>query len=382
MRKGILPVLVLSLLLGLSFAQEKVEKKWAVALRDATVRNMPSTQGSILFIAKAGERLEVLEDMGLWLKVKRADGTVGYIWTKLVRIEVERVVKQAPSLAPAPKPSPQPAPKPSLRPSPSRFRPFGFSFNFDYAFVSPDDFNANVRGYNQFFSSIGPYLRVATTLDKPLEELKNVPEGGLEFTFYPNPRIGIGLGFSYLKGHKETVSNFSSTPLSMKVSMVLNADIYGPFLSFHLLFPTYTLNMDLFAKTGYLMGKFYQKIDSYISPPDLPEYIYFEDISKGSIDLEGGVKITVPVGKSAGIFLGASYRLLNFKDLEATRKSSYPSMQPTGRGKLYTYEVLAFTQQWASVLNFYPSGSNYRNLKPAEFNFSGFKLTAGMSFRF
>ncbi len=382
MRKSILLILIFGLLLGTCFAQgNAVKKKWAVALRDANVRSMPSTQGNILFIARAGERLEVLEDMGLWLKVKRADGTVGYVWAKLVRIEVERVVKQAPSLTPAPKPSPVPVQRPSLRRTPSHFRPFGFSFNFDYAFVNPEDFNAITRGNNMWFESLLNAYPGYLEIDHPLKELKSSMGGGVEFTFRPHPSIGLGLGFSYAMGKRGGDSTISD-PMGnyLKFTQDLTSTIYGPYFSLHFMVPAQTITLDLFARAGYYMGSF--KISNSMSSSGGGGGMYsIEDISKGTIGFGGGMRLNISLSGSSGFFLGGSYNLIKFKDLEGTEKSG--GGQYTG--KLYYVEEETSFGPWLPnlwVSDTPPSNPHLRNVRPAEFNFSGFTVGAGFFVKF
>ena len=69
---------------------EAPRKKYAVIIvQEASIRSLPSSEGEILFVASKGEKLEILEDLGTWLKVRREDGVVGYVWSKLVGIEIE-----------------------------------------------------------------------------------------------------------------------------------------------------------------------------------------------------------------------------------------------------------------------------------------------------
>ncbi len=90
--------IVLLLSLGFSYAQGNVQvKKWAVITSAASnIRSMPSKSGEIIHVAKRGDRLEVLEDLGIWLRVKLPDGRVGFVRSGEVRVEVEKVVKSAP----------------------------------------------------------------------------------------------------------------------------------------------------------------------------------------------------------------------------------------------------------------------------------------------
>ena len=182
MKRFFLFILDFSLILGIALAQGNVQvKKYAVAIKTANVRSIPSTQGEILFVAQVGEKMEVLEDLGTWLKVRRADGTVGFIWAKLVRVEVEKVI-----LPPKPQPRPQPKPtapvKPAqtLAPSVSKFQ---LSLNFSYSFVNPEEyyaFSQMVNDYYKFFAAFFSSLGYSTKIEGELEGVKKTLGGTLE----------------------------------------------------------------------------------------------------------------------------------------------------------------------------------------------------------
>ncbi len=125
MKKSISVLLGISLLLvlGFSYAQGNVQvKKWAVITSAASnIRSMPSKSGEIIHVAKRGDRLEVLEDLGIWLRVKLPDGRVGFVRSGEVRVEVEKVIVQAPAQAKPPQPTYTP-PSSGAKPTVSKKR--------------------------------------------------------------------------------------------------------------------------------------------------------------------------------------------------------------------------------------------------------------------
>ena len=56
----------------------------AVKKAKCNVRSKPSTKGAIVFVAEKGVPLKVLDRRKDWVKVKHADGDVGWIHKKLV----------------------------------------------------------------------------------------------------------------------------------------------------------------------------------------------------------------------------------------------------------------------------------------------------------
>ena len=104
------------ILLGFNPLTAQTVKKYAVVkVSAANICSAPSKSGSILYVASRGEKLELLEDLGTWLKVKTKAGIVGFIYSSLVQVEIEKILppaEQPPTQQPKPPsvqpPSPQP----------------------------------------------------------------------------------------------------------------------------------------------------------------------------------------------------------------------------------------------------------------------------------
>ena len=92
--KRILILAMLSLFcFSILYAQQTEEKKYAVALEASIIRAKPSVKSSVVFVAEPGEKMEIIEDLGNWLKVKKKTGEVGYILARLVQVEIVKIVK-------------------------------------------------------------------------------------------------------------------------------------------------------------------------------------------------------------------------------------------------------------------------------------------------
>ena len=392
-RTGIL-FLVFVFFLGSLFSQGNVQqevKKYAVVIKDANIRSMPSTQGEIIYVAKAGEKLEVLEDLGTWLKVRIPSVGTGFVWSKLVRIEVEKVLKP---VTPPPKPTTPPtppSPKPAMKPSPQpQMAKFGLSFNFNYALVSPDDFNATVGYFNgiaedwkSFLSSVG----YSPSIDHPLEKLTHMLGGAVEGKFFINPKIALGLGFSYMTATKNSSTTLTLTTGSMDFyasKSTLKASILAPYLGVSFLVPAQMLSIEFFADAGYFMGNFSQ---TYTGNFMTHSYTFnYEDMKKSTLGFMGGVKLNINLQPNMGIFLMGKYTMAKFKDIPGKETLTFGSTTDTITGTVYYYEQ-HFHLNWYPMIWVFdtppPSPpSDVRNLRKAEFNFSGFYLGAGFFFRF
>ncbi len=102
-------IVVLGVVFFTSGLHAQTEKKYAVALGRLNLLSSPSSGSSVIYIAQPGERMEVVKDLGMWLKLRAQNGVMGYVQSNLVRIEIERII-QAPSSNPSPSPQARPAP--------------------------------------------------------------------------------------------------------------------------------------------------------------------------------------------------------------------------------------------------------------------------------
>lgn len=71
------------------------EIKFAVITASgANIREKPTTKAPIIIVARYGEKFEIIEDLGPWLKVKLPDGKIGFVWTPLTKVEVQKIIEK------------------------------------------------------------------------------------------------------------------------------------------------------------------------------------------------------------------------------------------------------------------------------------------------
>ncbi len=372
-----LALAVFAVFSGLVFSQTNVQvKKYAVVIKDANIRSMPSVQGEIIYLARAGEKLEVLDDLGTWLKVKIPSVGTGFVWSKLVRIEVEKVLKP---VAPPPKPTTPPGPKPNLKPSPQpQTARFGLSFNFNYALVSPDDFNANIDLFNGILSELQPRYS-DSSVDHPLEKLDHLLGGEVEGKFLLNPNLALSLGFTYLSASKNTSTTLTAG--SRKVfgeESTLKATIFAPYVGVNFIFPSSLISLEFFAHAGYFMGNFYQTHDVWKLGP-----FVFDEMKKSTPGFMGGLRLNINLHPNIGVFMAGKYTLVKFKDIPG-KLTAPGSIYKTGT--VYYYKQLEISQWYPSIWVYdtlpSPIPPWMKSPRKAEFDFSGLYLGAGFFFRF
>ncbi len=377
----------LSLLMGvlvfasLVFSQTIRERRYAVALRQTNVRVQPSTDATIAFVAQPGERMELLENLGDWLRVRRKDGTVGYVWVKLVRIEVERIISTAPQPAAVSKKSSNPSS------AARKDKKFEINANFHWGSVNPTQFNVDTETLNRLITYWNNNLAGGTVeLDQPLEEMKSLKGGDAEVVFYPLKPLGVGIGFSLFSGRKNMTStttytsDFDSSVLQDQYSEDLEAKISAPYMALHFRYPLRIVDINAFVGAGFYTGEFKLNFD-HIDFLGRSYYDHLENIKKSTMGFLAGIKIQVCFTGNLGFYLMAKYNRMKFKDMEG----DYLSTNYRESGKVYYYEGRHPMLGWlplVAVFSSVPSEPDMRNAKPAEFDFSGVFWGAGISLRF
>ncbi len=402
--------LFLAVLLGLVFlltpgwAQSNVQvRKYAIAVSDANIRSNPTTQSSILTVVRAGEKMEVLDDLGTWFKVKTPSGVVGYVWGKLVRIEVEKVIKEVTPETPQTPPKPQkpetpPAPQTTSRPklpstaggsdvlTQAREAKFDFSFNFTYALVNPEDFWAWGRTFNtifEYYEQIWVSYGYTPQMDEPLTNLKHMLGGDAELKYFLKDNFAIGVGFTLLSGSKDEKRRLEVAGTYMEVNQALKSSITAPFLALHFYMPSETVNFEVFAGAGYYIGKFSADY-LYTTNFSRPFSVSLTDMKKSTPGFFGGLRVNFPIQENMGIFVAGKYDYIKFTDIEGKYSSGGGGGTYT-TGKVYYYEILS-NGRWLPMLTPFqtpPAPSRtLRNIRPAEFNFSGINLSLGFFVKF
>ena len=380
--------LVFGLALGMLFSQGNLQqevRKYAVVMKDANIRSMPSTQGKILYVARSGEKLEVLEDLGTWIKVRIPTGGTGFVWAKLVRIEIEKILKPAPKPVAPPTPtSAKPSPKPSVVTNQAKF---GFDFNFNYAMVSPGDFNVLPEGMDNYLKEWKVFHESITgktaQIDHPMEKLSHMIGGGIEAKYFFTPNVALGLGFSYFTGSKTSTSTLTSESSEVAhATLNSKASILTPYIGASFVIPASDIfSAEVFLDGGFFMGNF--SFDGGTGSGSLNYSFKLTNVKKSTLGFIGGAKLNFHIQPNMGIFLVGKYTLAKFKDLKGDFEDSAGVSRS---GDVYYYECnMCILSIYPMLEAFEEDPSSYfwvKNARKAEFNFSGFYFGLGFFYRF
>lgn len=359
-------------------------RKYAVVLRETGVRNMPSSRAQVVYTAKRGDKLIILEDLGIWLKVK-IPGGFGFIRSNSVKVEQVRIITP---------PSPAVTLK-NTRPLMGRpmEKKFSTSFSFNYAFVRPEDFNSPVKFSNQLendWAGVAEEAGHSAEIDHPMQEVKHLLGAGFEGKYFFTQNLAINFGFTYLSRKKLSSTNFSLDSTSLiNAEANLKASMAVPYLGFSFILPSRWFSMEFFSDAGYFIGRFSQ--NSYLKLGSLiKEYKQISDMNKSVLGYIVGTRLNINFNPSMGIFFEGKYTGVNFKDIHGKIRVTTDGTLEERTGTVYYYEINASIyidhhsySGWYPVLNVMESPStSARNLRKAEFNFSGFYLGGGFFLKF
>ncbi len=373
-----------------------IVKKYVVALQDVNVRALPSIKGEIVFVAKKGERMEFLGNERKWVKVKKKNGLTGYVSSKFIRIEVEKTIikeikenKTETRIENKVNNMNKIEKKENVKsPSDNGKKNFELNLILGGGLVNPDDLNTPVDGMNKFISSgkeYGELVGETVEVTDGLKKVQNVLGGGIEAKYYFNNNFGINLGMEMYSKNVSGKSELKYTTSNYYYASTvdLKSKIYSPYIGL-----TYSVlgdifSFDIYGNIGYFIGKFnlrYEEQESDNGSTDT----YWEDITdvnKSSIGFIGGVKGKINLNEKFGIFMAVNYRMVKFKDLDGKMKDSQGK---SFEGKLYYLENDVFGT-WIPFVDLYEEEPNYywmRNVRLAEFDFSGVYIGGGIFFYF
>ena len=270
-----------------------------------------------------------------------------------------------------------------------------FNLSLSQAFVNPSDFNANARNLTELYKYIvsNPSPGVDLHMNGQLEELKKLIGITAEFRFFVTPNLAFGAGFNYQ--NRDKVSSFeygwesSAHTYTVTFTEHKKVRISTPYMGLHLIAPVSYLTLDLYGNVGYLMGNFPDYNLHNVSTLDSSSNIYdywITDVKKNTIGFWAGLRIDFNLNANVGILAFGEYRYAKFKDLKGTwRREVNGTVTDTRTGNLYYFESQYCTPNWYPgiyVDNTPPTSPQYRNVRKAEFDFSGFYAGIGFFLRF
>jgi len=246
-------------------------------------------------------------------------------------------------------------------------------------YLSGGDINTGIEGYNDYWLMFFDF----TTVD----EAKPVHLGcnfGGDIIFYLTPRIGIGLGASYIQGAKTSKLNVTSgwgeegtitnRPKARAIPIELGLFFNLPLNE--LMSVIFNVGGGLyFAKYSY---NYHIEVNGFWSQAN-------HETSANGLGFHGGIGLEFNISSNVAFVLEGLGRYAKIGGFEGERtyseKGGYSLKE---EGILYYLELgdEKKTYPWVFVLEERPSEEDYGNVREAKVDFSGFSLRIGIAIKF
>ncbi len=406
--RAFLVLFLIGLLSGFVFGQGK--EYAVVTVSAANVRSGPATSYSVIYVAKAGEKFEVLEKVNSWYKIKIGPDKEGYIWANLVRIEVEQVKEKPAEKPSAPSQPPQPAQKPAAKIS-VMFEVFG-----GYSFLNPADLNLHsdawdksvhfyFHKYLEFLESQNFISNLELQDEGAFPTIKNAIPLGARVKFLVGKSFAFGLGVGYMSktasatptftanynygGNPQTAS-YSFSDFSLSLSAV------NPNITLHYVIPEAAggeFGFEFYAGVGLLLAKAKFSRELNVEYPSIQINSVMERDGDGKgISVHAGLQGNFMLTENTGIFLAGEYlygKVKKLTGLTTFRSHTVTSTEDRTSSTQYEGEwyITDFngSEAWGSVYYEYPENNpNLIDHKTRDFvlDLSSVRLLLGLFIKF
>jgi len=383
--------LIILLLLPMSSEAEKLRVK--VVVDKTSVRLKPDIGSMVIETLSAGTILESEEQVGEWYRVNLPpdeNGYVimGYIHFSAVEIVEEEMIEDVPAEMSPVSPvveSEQPSEPPVYQPS--RWHPgvsFGLKLSGGIGYLSVGDLNASFQGWNDYFEEA--WFGIEGGVEGEYQLLHWGYDFSGEFIVYPIPELGIALGAGYLQVSKESTVEVSMFFGSEDITVNPKISAIPITLGVYFTPPLGSgVNLILSAGAGYYIGQmsWEREVSGFLS-----DFTDTWKTTKGTLGFQGSLGFEFAFSPKVAFVIEGCGRYAKLKDLSGDfKRAGTDILGPFEWGGEYTmwyYEYSENAEYYPRVY-FYeeePDNLNYRNVRKAEIDLSGFSIKAGFRFRF
>ncbi len=275
-----------------SYSEESV-KKYVMIIEKTEIKAMPDKRADTILYAEVGDRMEVLENLGKWIKVEIKNSIVGYVNSKYARIEIEKIVKRRGGNRESEDGKRKLSNKlnelkvkndtksgknfknkekfsklekkyrlkrKNIKEGKKNNKRIEFKFNFSYGFINPSDLNTNINDFNSQFKINKKNLDKAdidNNLSIGVNETKNIVSGGFEFNYFFLKKFGISLELNIYRNNNDSMSELRVEDFYLTFAYNHDVQIYEPFIGINYLLSIKPFVIDFYGNAGYFIGDFY-----------------------------------------------------------------------------------------------------------------------------
>lgn len=373
--KLFLATILIGLLTGTLIAKER--KYAVVKVEAANVRIQPSSSSPIIYVAKFGEKLEIMDKIRSWYKIITPQGKEGFIWEKLVKVEI--ATEEVKSIAEKKEPvSVQKVRHERISSKASKVSVFYLGGGLSY--LSGGELNKGLKGWNDLISRVA--ISVSGEM-QPLTAGLNLYAG---YSHYLSESFAFTISSSYIFISKKPFISYEYLPNTFadwnnEISISLIPVLAG--IKFDLFSSS---NMKFFAKgaAGILFWKFYWH--SREKFPNTLTNITFK-AKKLIPAFEGGFGMEMALSESFGLFFeftGRYGKLSEIKGEEELEEEDFINRirEYYEEAYLWFLEITDGETYWFLIPS--PSRPVFSDTtaRKASINLSGFNINLGLSVKF
>lgn len=369
-RKGALVIcLFLFALNGLN-AGESVWKL-RISVDKANIRLEPDAESPVASSALKGTTLDSYEKVGEWFRVvigpdEKGFLVIGYIHSSDVEIIEEKMTTE-----------------PDFWMGESEFfQGIGLHIKLSGAqnYFGAGDID---KGTGGFFDSMVDFVSTTGyTLEKVPAPFHTASDISGDIIFYIKPRLGIGLGVSYIYARKaNTIRVYGERKIIWKYQIDSHPKISAVPIRLGLFFTHPIHRLFSVSLSGGLSLYLTKYLFSLSSEWDDVKNVYQNANAKG-LGFQGGIGFEINLNPRAVLFIesqGRYAKISNFKGGQIDRKRVHSEyVYSEEKGTLYYMEDEKYS--YLAIYKDEPSG--LKTVRKATFDFSGFSLRAGLIFKF
>jgi len=262
---------------------------------------------------------------------------------------------------------------------------FSLKLSGGLSVINPTNINQILKNWEKWYKGYCEQNSKFSFIEGEITSLKKAIdlEGELLFTFHPRIAVSIGAGliFSELNPEKIhiTIKNIT-TNNNRDNTYPQKVTAFPIILSGYYLHPL-SSKIKLYAKgsTGLIWAKYVGRKANKESSQDNYNYIFYQNAKTKGPLLAGSLGLMVETNPGINFFFEGSFRKANL--------DSFKEKDELGtHGTLYFFEEYSTSAElWYSkfqIMEQEPSGENYRSVKTAEINLSGFSVKLGIIINF
>lgn len=386
-------VLIFCLLLVLFLSELSFAEKVKVRIVDnnANIRLKPDLKSSVISKPPLGVILESDKKVGEWFRVNLPPDENGFIVTGYIHSSIVEIMDEEALDKKEVKEKPVPPPKPSKPPGypPSPGLEIGVKFSGGMSYLLIGDPNSYLVGRED---SLLDWARVLNyTHEGEFKKLHWGSDFEGDVIVYLTPQLGVSIGSGYIYGKKgKDAGKITGTRVPSSITDTSTVEMKASAIPIRLgayyYLPVSSKNR-FFLNGG--VGYYFAKLSiAYRTVWNGSEYTKEQEASGKGIGFQGGIGFEYDISKNIAFMIEGQGRCAKIGGFEGNLEIRSPGLNTSEEGTLYYYE---YQDTWTPTSGWYPtvriedqdpSGTDYRNVREAIVDFSGFTFRAGIKIKF